>query len=135
MKLVTLAFGLGFIGFPLAAVMYPRSGWMNFCWLMFLGCFIGMIGMTVISGDDDFNRTLSDRQLVVQRVEVLEAKAFTAAFQHVLLDGRMYGVTADTEFSQGEPVSLRAMQHWLFNDTRTYLCSERGCAGAQTLDD
>jgi hypothetical protein len=76
---------------------------------------------------------VSDRQSVVQRVELLEAKAFTAAFQHVLLDGQMYGVTADTEFNQGETVSLRTMQHWLFSDTRLYLCSERGCAATQPM--
>lgn len=133
MKLITLLFGFGFVAFPLAAVWYPKTRWMNFCWLMFLLCLLGLIAMTVIGGDDDFSRTLSDRQSIVQRVEVLEAKAFTAAFQHVLLDGQMYGVTADTEFTQGERVSLRTMQHWLFSDTRLYVCSERGCAGAQPL--
>jgi hypothetical protein len=45
----------------------------------------------------------------------------------------MYGVTADTEFTQGEPVSVRTMQHWLFSDTRLYVCSERGCSGAQLM--
>jgi hypothetical protein len=135
MKLLTIAFGLGFFAFPLAAVWYPRPRWMNFCWLMFLGCMFGLVGMTVIAGDDDFNRTVSDRQSVVQRVELLEAKAFTAAFQHVLLDGQMYGVTADTEFTQGETVSLRTMQHWLFSDTRLYLCSERGCSAAQPMNE
>jgi hypothetical protein len=133
MKLFALFFGIGFFAFPLAAVWYPKSRWMNFCWLMFLVCTIGLIGMVVIGGDDDFSRTVSDRQAVVQRVEVLEAKAFTAAFQHVLLDGQMYGVTADTEFTQGEAVSLRTMQHWLFSDTRLYLCSERGCSAAQPM--
>lgn len=133
MQLVTLAFGLGFCAFPLAAVWYPRQRWMNFCWLMFLVCSFGLVAMAVIGGDDDFNRTVSDRQGEVQRVELLEAKAFTAAFQHVLLDGQMYAVTADTEFTQGERVSLRTMQHWLFSDTRLYLCSERGCAAAQPM--
>lgn len=135
MQLVTLAFGLGFFAFPLAAVWYPRSRWMNFCWLMFLVSFCGLVVMAKIGGDDDFSRTVSDRQAEVQRVELLEAKAFTAAFQHVLLDGQMYAVTADTEFAQGERVSLRTMQHWLFSDTRLYLCSERGCAAAQPMDE
>jgi hypothetical protein len=133
MKLFALLFGIGFFAFPFAAVWYPKPRWMNFCWLMFLVCVVGLIGMTVLGGDDDFSRTVSDRQAVVQRVEVLEAKAFTAAFQHVLLDGQMYGVTADIEFTQGERVSLRTMQHWLFSDTRLYLCSERGCSAAQPM--
>ncbi len=135
MKLMTLAFGLGFFVFPLAAVWYPRSRWMNFCWAMFLACSCGLVAMTIIGGDDDFNSTVSDSQAEVQRVELLEAKAFTGAFQHVLLNGQMYAVTADTEFTQGERVSLRTMQHWLFSDTRLYLCSENGCAAAQPMDE
>ena len=73
MKLMTLAFGLGFFVFPLAAVWYPRSRWMNFCWAMFLACSCGLVAMTIIGGDDDFNSTVSDSQAEVQRVELLEA--------------------------------------------------------------
>lgn len=135
MKTVALLLGAGLLLFPLLAVWRPKQRWMNRCWGLFFVCLIGLITLSMIGGDDDFTQTLSDRQASVQRVEVLEAKAFTAAFQHVLLDGRMYGVTAETEFTQGERVSLRLMGHWLFRDTRLYLCSERGCSSAQPISD
>jgi len=135
LKIVALLLGAGLLFFPILAVWRPKQRWMNRCWAMFFVCLAGLITLSVIGGDDDFTETVSDRPTSVQRVEVLEAKAFTAAFQHVLLDGQMYGVTAETEFTQGERVSLRLMRHWLFSDTRLFLCSERGCALAQPISD
>ncbi|MBC7779136.1 MAG: hypothetical protein H7125_03430 [Proteobacteria bacterium] len=135
MRAFVLAFGIGIVLFPLLAVWRPTPRWMNRCWVLALACLAGLIALSVLGGDDDFNRTLSDRQAEVQKVELLEAKAFTAAFQHLLLDGQLYGVMADTEFTQGERVSVRLMRHRLFNDTRLFVCSERGCSAAQPLDE
>jgi hypothetical protein len=133
MKLLALALALGLVSMPLLAVWYPKQRWMNFCWLSTLLCLIGLITLAVIAGNDDFTRTVSDKQSVVQKVEVLEAKAFTAEFQHLLLDGQMYGVTGEVSFEQGERVAIRLMRHWLFSDTRLLVCVERGCASAQPL--
>jgi len=108
---------------------------MNACWLVTFGCLLGLIMLAAFGHDDDFNRTVSERQAEVQKVELLEAKAFTAAFQHLLLDGEMYGVMADTTFENGERVSIRLMRHRLFSDTRLFVCSERGCSAAQPLGD
>jgi len=135
MKIATLLLAGGFLLFPFLAMWYPRQRWMNFCWLMFFLCLGGLITLANLGGDEDFTRQVDVRQSEVQRVEVMEAKAFTAAFQHLLLDGQMYGVTADTEFDAGERVSIRLMRHRLFNDTRLFVCSERGCSAAQPIND
>jgi len=135
MKLLTLLFGLGLVTFPVLAVWRPRQAWMNRCWLATLVCLLGLVMLAAFGHDDDFTRTVSERQAEVQKVELLEAKAFTAAFQHLLLDGEMYGVMADTTFEHGERVSIRLMRHRLFSDTRLFVCSERGCSAAQPIGD
>ncbi len=133
MRLLAIVFGVGLVALPVLAVWYPNPRWTRSCWLLALACLCGLIALAVLGGNDDFTRTLSDRQAVVQKVEVLEAKAFTAEFQHLLLDGQMYGVTGEVAFEQGERVSIRLMAHWLFGETRLFVCSERGCATAQPL--
>jgi len=135
MRTAAFVLGAGFLLFPLMAVWRPQPRWMNRCWLAFFACFIGLIGLAMVGGDHHFRNTVQDRQAELQRVEILEAKAFTAAFQHVLIDGQMYAVTADTEFEMGERVWIRLMQHWLFSDTRLFICSERGCSAAQPISD
>ena len=134
MKLLSILLMAGLLLLPVLAVWYPRQPWMNRCWA---GAIASLVGLAVLStqGDDaEFTRVVSERSAEVQRIEVLEGKVFTAAFQHLLLDGQMYGAVADVGFERGERVSIRVARHWLFPDTRTLVCSERGCVAAERID-
>ena len=133
--MLALILAVGLVGFPIAGAWRASARWRNRFWLLTLACLLGLVVLASLGGNDNFNRTVSDRQAEVQKVEVLEAKAFTAAFQHLLVDGEMYGVMADTNFEQGERVSIRLMRHRLFNDTRLFICSEHGCSAAQPIGD
>lgn len=135
MKVLSILLMAGLVLLPLLAVWYPRQPWMNRCWA---GAISSLIGLAVLStqGDDgEFTRIVSERSAEVQRVEVLEGKVFTAAFQNLLLDGQMFGAAADVEFQRGERATIRIARHWLFPDTRSFVCNERGCVAGERIDD
>lgn len=134
MKVLSILLMAGLVLLPVLAVWYPRQPWMNRCWGAAIACLIGLAVLSTQGDDGEFTRVVSERSAEVQRVQVLEGKAFTAAFQHLLLDGQMYGATADVEFTRGERVSIRLARHWLFPDTRSFVCSERGCVAGERID-
>ena len=134
MKLLSLLLMGGLILLPVLAVWRPRQPWMNRCWAGAIACLIGL-GVLSTQGDDaEFTRVVSERQAEVQRVQVLEGQVFTPAFQHLMLDGQMFGANAGVEFERGQRVSVRLMRHWLFPDTRNFICNERGCVPGERID-